>query len=295
MALQIKRLSNVLGAEVRGVNLAEQLTDKVFDEIIGVWLENLVLVFPDQTLTNEEHIVFSQKFGKLEVHPSRKHILKDYPEILLLTNRRDSVGNYVSLRDGGSIWHSDLSYMQEPSRCSLLYALDVPESGGDTEWANMYRAYDALPEKLKEKITGLKAVHQFDLAENPRFGMPKEMIEKKTKGSIWEKTSDAIKARTPDATHPIIRTHRNTGRRALFVTRRFTTRIVNMDANEGEALLLELFEYTEKPEHIYHHKWSNNQLVLWDNRCTSHLACGGVPDSQLRTMQRTTVRGEIPV
>jgi taurine dioxygenase len=293
--MSVTKLGDALGAEVRGVDLSQQVADETYEQIVKAWFENLVLVFPDQILTNEQHIEFSRRFGTLEVHPSRKHNVKDYPELLLLTNRKDAAGNYVSLRDGGSIWHSDLSYMSEPSRCSLLYAIDVPVDGGDTEWANMYRAYDALPLGLKNRITGLSAVHQFDLLDNPRFGPPADMGADELKGSIWEPKSAAVKARTPDAIHPIVRTHPVTGRKALFVSRRFTVRIAGMASSEGEALLLELFDYAERPEHIYHHRWSKNQLLLWDNSCTVHLACGGVPDNQLRTMQRTTVKGEVPV
>ena len=293
--ISVEKRGDALGAEVRGADLSQPVPDDVFQQIMDAWLENLVLVFSDQELTNEQHIAFSRRFGTLEAHPSRKHNVKEYPELLLLTNRKDAAGNYVSLRDGGSIWHSDLSYMAAPSRCSLLYAIDVPVDGGDTEWANMYRAYEALPQSLKDRIAGLRAVHQFDLVDNPRFGPPADMKEEDLKGSIWEKKSAAVKARTPDAVHPIARTHPVTGRMALFVSRRFTVRVADMAADEGEALLLELFDYAERPEHIYRHNWSKNQLLLWDNRCTVHLACGGVPDIQLRTMQRTTVRGEVPV
>ncbi len=120
------------------------------------------------------------------------------------------------------------------------------------------------------------------------------MTAAEMKDSIWEKKSPEIKARTPDVIHPIIRTHPETGKKALFVNRRFTTYIVDMDPDEGESLLLDLFEVAERPEHIYRHEWNKHDLVLWDNRCTIHLACGGFPDDQIRTMQRTTVRGEAP-
>lgn len=291
----VTKLSDAMGAEIRGVDLSRPVPEHLFEQIEKAWLEHIVIVFPDQKLTNEQHIDFSRRFGTLEIHPSRKHNVKENPELLLLTNRKDEAGNYVSLRDGGSIWHSDLSYMAEPSRCSLLYAIDVPVDGGDTEWANMYLAYETLPKDIKTRIAGLRAVHQFDLVENPRFGPPAGLKPDDLVGSIWEKKSAAVKARTPSVIHPIARTHPVTGRKALFVSRRFTTHVADMDADEGEAFLLELFEHAERPEHIYHHRWSVNQLLLWDNRCSVHLACGGVPDSQLRTMQRTTVRGEVPV
>ena len=291
----VKKLSDALGAEIRGVDLSKPIPDDLFIEIYDAWLEHLLLVFPDQHLSNEEQLEFSRRFGTLELHPSRKYTIKEFPELLLLTNRKDDAGNYISLRDGGSNWHSDLAYMAEPSRCSLLYAIDVPADGGDTEWSNMYLAYEALPEDLKARIVGLQAMNDFILSENPRFQPPKDKTPEQLKGTQWAEKTPEEKARTPGAVHPIVRTIPETGRKALFISRRFTTRIVDMDPADGEALLLELFDYAERPEYIYHHRWSANQLLLWDNRCTSHLACGGVPDNQIRTMLRTTVKGEIPV
>lgn len=293
--LDIQRVGKGLGAEVRGVDLAAPMSDETFVALMQAWYEHLVLVFPDQHLSNEEHIAFSRRIGELEVHPSGKFVLKDYPELLLLTNRRDAAGNYVSLRDGGTVWHSDLSYMQYPSLGSLLYAIDVPKDGGDTEWANMYLAYEALPQTLKNRVAGLRAVHQFDAADNPRLVPPEEIRQKGAANSMWGKKSVEDKKRTPDVIHPVVRTHPDTGRKVLFVNRRFTLRIEGMAPRESEELLLELFDYCEAPDHVYHHRWTKNQLVMWDNRCTIHLACGGVPDSQIRTMQRTTIRGEIPL
>jgi len=294
-SLDIRPLDGPLGAEVRGVDLSRPVSGDAFARIRDAWHDRLLLIFPDQHLTNEQHIAFSARFGRLEVHPSGKYVLRDYPELLLLTNRRDAAGNYVSLRDGGSVWHSDLSYMAEPSMGSLLYALDVPVDGGDTEWANMYLAWETLPEATKRRIEGLAAIHQFDQSENPRLAPPADFDPAAVKGSIWEKKSAAIKARTPDVLHPVVRVHPETGRKALFVNRRFTIGIAGMAPADSEALLLELFEHAERPEHVYRHRWQAHQLLMWDNRCTIHLACGGVPDDQLRTMQRTTIRGEVPV
>ncbi len=294
MALDVKRVGEGLGAEVRGVDLSKPMSDDMFNGVLNAWYEHLVLVFPGQTLTNDQHIEFSRRLGDLEVHPSGKYVLKDYPEILLLTNKKDDAGNYISLRDGGTIWHSDLSYMKHPSRASLLYAIDVPRDGGDTEWANMYLAYDALSPALKDRVAGLRAVHQFDAADNPRLRPPEAVVQEGISNSMWERKSEEAKSRTPNVVHPIVRTHPATGRKALFVNRRFTLWIEDMPGEESEELLLQLFEHSERPEHVYHHRWSKWQLLMWDNRCTIHLACGGVPDGQIRTMQRTTIIGESP-
>jgi taurine dioxygenase len=295
MAIDVKPVGEGLGAEVRGVDLAGEVPESAFGQIIDAWHRHLVLVFPDQRLTNERHIAFSRKIGPLEVHPSGKYVLKSHPEILLLTNKKDAAGNYISLRDGGTVWHSDLSYMKHPSKASLLYAIDVPKDGGDTEWANMYRAYEMLPQRLKEKVEGLKAVHQFDAADNPRLRPPESVVKEGAGNSMWEKKSSDIKSRTPNVVHPVVRTHPDTRRKALFVNRRFTLWIEGMPRDESEELLLELFDYSERRDNVYHHRWTQGQLLMWDNRCTIHLACGGVPDGQLRTMQRTTVLGEAPI
>lgn len=296
MALSITPLSDTIGAELGGLDLSVPLSDGVFQEVVAAWCKYLVLVFPGQSLDNRQHIEFSRRFGPLEVHPSRRYILPDDPEILLLTNRRDGDGNYVSLKDGGAIWHSDLSYMKYPSMGSLLYAIDVPATGGDTEWVNMYTAYDTLTPALKASIDGLIAVHQFDQEANPRLKPPPVPAGDGEHGSgtMWQKKTADIKARTPDAAHAIVRTHPVSRRKALFVNPRFTIRIEGMEPEAGEALLTELFEHAERPEHTYRHRWTRGDLILWDNRCTQHLACGGVPDDQLRTMQRTTVCGDQP-
>lgn len=292
MVLEIKPLGKALGAEVCDVDLAAPLPDATFREILAAWHKHLVLVFPGQKLTNEQHIAFSRRVGDLEIHPSGKYTLKSHPEILLLTNKKDEAGNYVSLRDGGSIWHSDLSYMQFPSRASLLYSLDVPRDGGDTEWANMYMAYEALPQRLKDRVAGLRAVHQLEAAANPRLAPPEKVLQQGIKGSMWDRKTKEAAERTPDVSHPVVRTHPDTGRKALFVNRRFTLWIEGMPRDESEDLLLELFDYAERREHVYRHRWKKGDLLMWDNRCTIHLACGGVPDEQIRTMQRTTVLGE---
>jgi taurine dioxygenase len=182
--------------------------------------------------------------------------------------------------------------MQYPSRCSLLYAIDVPKDGGDTEWANMYMAYEALPPKIKDRIATLKAVHQLEAAANPRLAPPESVIKDGIAGSMWDRKTQDAAARTPNVTHPVVRTHRDTGRKALFVNRRFTLWIEDMPRDQSEELLLELFDYAERREHVYRHRWTKGDLLMWDNRCTIHLACGGVPDNQIRTMQRTTVLGE---
>ncbi len=230
---------------------------------------------------------FSRRFGDLEIHVCEQYLLPGYPEILLLTNELKEDGTRVSIADGGSGWHSDLSYMERPSLGSLLYAVQTPEKGGDTEWANMYTAYETLSDETKKRIEGLKAIHQFDQRLNPRLPPPDLRYR--------DAHSDELRALTPDVQHPIVRTHPVTGRKVLFASLRFTIGIANMDEKEGAALLDELLAHQENPEFIYHHQWKMGDLMMWDNRCTNHRACGEVVKlPNVRRLHRATLLGDIP-
>ena len=282
--MQINRLSDALGAEITGIDVAN-LDDAVFGTVRDAFHEHQVVVFRDQNLSIEEHISFSRRFGDLEIHISTDSLLKNHPEILLVTNKKEN-GEYIGVENAGDVWHSDLSYMPKPSLGSLLYALEISEVGGDTEWSNMYTAYEALPEDLKLRIDGLKARHSFNRFRNPRVTIPEQ--RKHDAKERYEKISP------PDVIHPIVRTHENTGRKALYVSSRFTIGIEGLPEDEGQPLLDELLEYATRRDFIYHHEWRPGDLLFWDNRCTMHLACRGIPEGQIRHMHRTTVSGGVP-
>ena len=287
MALSVKPLSDALGAEVSGVDLSKPVDEGIFSEILDAFHQYQLLRFPEQTLTEEQHIDFSRRFGDLEIHVCEQYLLPGYPEILLLTNELKEDGARVSIADGGSGWHSDLSYMERPSLGSLLYAVQTPEKGGDTEWANMYTAYETLPDETKKRIEGLKAIHQFDQRLNPRLPDPDLRYR--------DEHSDELRALTPDVQHPIVRTHPVTGRKVLFASLRFTIGIADMDEKEGAVLLDELLAHQENPELIYFHQWQKGDLMMWDNRCTNHRACGEVVQlPNVRRLHRTTLLGDIP-
>lgn len=282
--MQINRLSDALGAEIVGVDVTS-LDDSQRSAIIDAFHDHQVIVFRDQKLTPEEHIAFSRNFGDLEIHISKKYLLDQHPEILVLSNRKAN-GEYIGVENAGDYWHSDLSYMDRPSLGSLLYALEVPPEGGDTEWANQYTAYETLPEDTKKRIDGLRARHSFNRFRNPRVHIP----DHAKKGA-----KERYEAISPDdAIHPVVRTHPVTGRKALFVSPRFTIGIEDLPEDEAQALLDELFDHMAKPEFIYHHKWRLGDLLMWDNRCLAHLACRGIPEGQIRHMHRTTLSGDVP-
>ena len=282
--MEISQLSDAIGAEISGVDLGN-VDPGTFERIRNVFHEHQILLFRNQDITIEDHIAFSRNFGPLEVHISKDSLHKDHEEILLVSNVKEK-GKYIGVENAGDSWHSDLSYMPEPSLGSLLYALEVSEIGGDTEWLNMYDAYDTLPEKTKKRIDGLKARHSFNRYKNKRVGIPKQ--RQQDGKERYEKISP------PDVFHPVVRTHPDTGRKALYVSPRFTIGILDGSGDEAQELLDELIEHTIQPKFIYHHEWRVGDLMMWDNRCTLHLACRGIPEEQIRHMHRTTISGDVP-
>lgn len=290
MGISVTPLSDTLGAEIRGVDISGIIDDSVMGEIENAFFEHSVLLFRDQDLTPERHISFSRRFGPLEIHVSKQYLLPGHQEILVLSNERNPDGSRVSIADGGAGWHSDLSYMERPAMGSLLYAVDTPDVAGivqDTAWSSGYLAYDTLPEDLKRRIEGLKAVHVFDQDLNPR--MPP--IDTRYR----DKHTPALRALTPPWEHPIVRTHPVTDRKSLFVSIRFTIGIAGMEGAEGDALLDALFAHQAECGVDYLHQWRKGDLILWDNRCTNHKAVGEIAEPpHIRRMHRTTLSGDIP-
>ena len=282
--MEISHLSDAIGAEISGVDLGN-VDLGTFEKIRNAFHEHQILLFRNQDITIEDHIAFSQNFGPLEVHISKDSLHKDHEEILLVSNVKEK-GKYIGVENAGDSWHSDLSYMPEPSLGSLLYALEISEIGGDTEWLSMYDAYDTLPDKTKKRIDGLKARHSFNRYKNTRVGIPKQ--RQQGGKERYEKISP------PDVFHPVVRTHPDTGRKALYVSPRFTIGILDGSEDEAQELLNELIEHIIQPKFIYHHEWKVGDLMMWDNRCTLHLACRGIPEGQIRHMHRTTISGDVP-
>jgi len=281
--MQINRLSDALGAEVTGVDVAA-LDESTFDAIHQAFLDHQVLVFRDQTLTPEAHIAFSTRFGPIESRPDRPFTLDGMPEITVLSNRR-AHGEPVGVINAGDFWHTDLSFAEKPSRATFLYALEVAAEGGDTEWSNMYRAYETLPEATKARIAGLRGVHVFDRRRNPRACVDAQFAA----------NPDAVySVPIPDSTHPIIRTHAMTRRQSLYVSPRFVVGIDGMDDDEAQPLLDELFDHQIRPDFRYRHRWRKGDLLMWDNGCLIHIGRGNIKPPGIRHMHRTMVLGERP-
>ena len=284
MAISVVRADAALGAEIM-VDLSRDLDDVVFKEIEDAFHDNIVVVFRDQHISNEQHVAFSRRFGELEVHIVKKYLLPGFPEILLVSNIRDDRDEHIGLADAGFTWHTDTSYRTHPSRCSLLYAIEVPEEDGvtlgNTLFTNTILAYETLPESMKNWLEGKQAIHRYSermrIANSPR-----------------PKLTAAQLAETPDIAHPIVRTHPFTGRKSLYVTKGECIGIEGVPEDEGRAVIEELHDHCLKEEFLYRHKWRVGDLLMWDNATAMHLAICDYELPQRRLMHRTTVIGSIP-
>ena len=257
MGLEIRPLSDALGAEVRGLDLAAPLDADTFAAVHRAHLENLVLVFRDQNFSPEQQIDFSRRFGPLDIHPADDATLPEHPEILLVSTRKQD-GKYVGLPDAGPMWHSDISYKKQTALGSMLYAIEIPERGGATGFANMYAAYDKLPVPLKAALEGRCGV--FLAGRN------------NAKHAFKKRLTDEQRAATPAVTHPVIRTHPETGRRSIFANPQHTTSIEGYDEAESDEILAALFEHCFQPQFVYQHDWTVGDLTFWDNRCVAYIA-----------------------
>jgi taurine dioxygenase len=284
MAIPVRKSDAACGAEIM-VDLAAPIEDALFGEIERAFHDNIVVFFRDQRLTDEQHIAFSRRFGDLEIHIVKKYLLPDHPEILLISNVRNDEGELIGLADAGFTWHSDVSYRRCPSRCSLLYAKEIPMRDGaplgDTVFANTVAAYDALPAAMKRRLAGLKAIH--------RYAMRRRVVD-----SPRPKLTAAQLAETPDIAHPIVRTHPYTGRKALYVTAGECIGIEGMPEGEALQLITELDAHCVRPEFCYRHSWREGDLVMWDNASAMHLAICDYALPLRRLMHRTTVIGSQP-
>ena len=289
MPVSLRRADAPLGAEIVGVDLSRPVADEEFAAVEDAFVTNGVVVFRDQSITEEQHIAFSRRFGDLDIHVLKQYLHPRHPEILMISNVEEN-GRKIGVADAGRYWHTDLSYVKEPSRCSLLYAREVPVAPdgrvlGDTIFVSTAAAYDALPETTKKRIASLKAVH--------RYGDRSDRMA--AAGGMRDKLTDEQRRQTPDVVHPVVRTHPVTGRKCLYVNEGFTVSIVGLPDREGDALLAELCAHATRPEFQYRHRWRKGDLLMWDNCQTQHLAVGDYALPQRRLMHRTTVKGTVPV
>jgi taurine dioxygenase len=282
--LELRPLHPLFAAEIIGLDLsrpADVATVAAVADALGYYG---VLVFRDQQhVTPEQQIAFSRAFGVLEIHVQKKFLLKDHPEILIVSNVVEN-GVPLGLVDAGRYWHSDLSYLAEPSLGSLLHSIELPSQGGDTLFGSLTAAYDALDDDTKAKIKHLTAVHDYNA---------RNKVQAEQSNGLRPVLSAEQAKTVPPVIHPVIRRHEVTGAPILFVSEGFTTKIVELPEEEGAALLAQLFEHQKRDRFHYRHHWKSGDLVFWDNRATIHLATS-TPQGLRRTLYRTTVRGPKP-
>jgi taurine dioxygenase len=281
-AFEIRPLAGNVGAEVVGLDLRLPVSDQDFARIHRAHLDYHVVVFREQRITPQQQIDFSRRFGVLQIHVLKQFLLANHPEILIVSNIVEN-GQSIGLGDAGKFWHSDLSYKELPSLGSMLYAQELPAEGGDTLFADMHKAYDGLPEELRKAIDGRKASHSY----TARYS------ETKFEGNWRPTLTPEQLAQVKVVDHPIVRTHPETGRKALFVSEGFTTNIVGLPEDESQQILTELYARSVQPENIHRHQWQDGDMVFWDNRSLIHLAAG-CPSHLRRKLLRTTIQGDAP-
>jgi taurine dioxygenase len=278
----IRPVDGALGAEVLGLDLSRPLSADEFAVLHRAHLDHHLLIFRDMHITPAQQVAFSRRFGPLQIHVLRQFQLPSDPEVLIISNIKEN-NQPIGLGDAGHFWHSDLSYKEIPSLGSMLHAQELPKDGGDTLFANQHTAWEALPRQLQEKVAHLTAEHSY-LAKYAELQRRNPWRPNLTQAQI-----DEVKP----VVQPVVRVHPETGRRALFVSEHFTTKIVGLPEAESDALLAKLFDLSTRPEHVYRHQWQPHDMVFWDNRSLMHLAAG-CPEDQRRKLYRTTIEGDRP-
>jgi taurine dioxygenase len=279
MSISVTPMDAALGAEVDGIDL-RRITDADFAAVYQVWLEHSVLLFRGQTLDDDDLIAFSRRFGELDFAPIQENgrrFVDGHPEIYVVSNVIENGVAIGSLGAGEAVWHTDMSYLEDPPKASMLYAIEIPPAGGNTGFTSMYRAYDALPETLKRRLAGRRVKHDGTYNSG---------------GYVREGVTPTDNPReAPGTYHPIVCTHPETGRKCLYLGRRRNAYIEGLDIAESEALLDEVWRYATRDELTWYNTWRVGDVVLWDNRCTMHRR-DPFDASSRRVMHRTQMKGE---
>jgi taurine dioxygenase len=278
-SIDVAPIAGAIGAEISGVDLSQDLPERTFDEIHKAFLDYKVLCFRNQNLTPEQQVAVSRCFGTPDIYPYIKS-LPDVPEVIeILKTERDNV-NF------GGVWHSDTSYLPNPALGTLLYALETPEQGGDTLFANMQFAYEALSDAMKAMLDGMIGVNSS--AQNYTGGRAKVMKEL---DGMKDKYIDSSEVSI--AGHPVVRTHPETGAKGLYISRSHTANFKGMTREESRPLIDFLSDHAVRAEFTCRVQWKPGTMVLWDNRCTQHCAINDY-NGQRRRMHRVTLKGEQP-
>jgi taurine dioxygenase len=276
----VKPSEACLGAEISGIDLSQPLSNAVFAEVLDAFHRYVVICFRDQQLTPQQLADFSARFGELDVHHMTENTLPLLPQVRILSNVVKD-GKAAGIARGGMHWHSDLSYKKQPALATLLYGIECPPEGADTQFASMYEAYDALTVEIKAEIKGRQAMHD----RNYRYS---QLYPNRPPLSAEQV------AKVPPVAHPVVRIHPVTKRPSLYIAKDVVSEIIGMPENEGRKLIDELEAFATQPRFVYSHKWRAGDLIVWDNRCSLHRATP-YDNQYRRTLHRTQIKGEAPI
>lgn len=271
-AFGIRPLAPGMGMEIEGVDCGGEIDAATFQRILDIWHDNCVVLFRNQNLDEQQEWNFARRFGETGKVYHQHNGASRLPGVMYISNIRENGELIGSLPDGEMYFHHDQCYIAKPAIATMLYAMEVPSKGGNTIFANMFSAYEALPEDIKKRIENVKAMQVYDYASNPT-----------TRGAV-------IKEGTPHYAHPVVLPHSVTGRKALYVNRLMTDHLVGFDREESEALLTYLFDHSEQPQFLYEHVWTPGDLLIWDNRSCTH-ARTDFSASERRLMRRVAIVG----
>ncbi len=288
--MYFEKLHPTIGAKVQGIDLSI-LSDDNISEINNLWLKYLILLFPNQDISDEDHIKFGRKFGQLEKHPSLSHRSSKNPEIYRVSNVSEE-GKIIPSKNTSWqylkqswLWHTDSSFREIPSKGSILHGISTTRKGGSTYFANMYEAYNDLDQNTKESINNLWVIHDHDYIIN----LSSELKSKQNKGSYEH---------LPPVKHPLVQVHPVTRKKSLFLSPHTMVNIDGFNEIEGRKLLDELIDHSVQSKYVYKHEWNDNDIIMWDNRCTMHSVEPFDNNTIKRIMHRVTLVGEnnpIPV
>jgi alpha-ketoglutarate-dependent taurine dioxygenase len=271
-----------MGAQIDGIDLSQPLNDNQFKELNGAFLTHKLLQFKEQSLSPKQQLKFSRRFGPLEEHVLSQFNDPNFPEIFKLSNRKDAEGKPLGAADGGSYWHSDMSYKAEPAKITILHALEIPDVPADTEFVNMQAAYDDLNFDLKELLANTRGVHAY------------RSNKKTLKGTSFTLSKEQLD-QTPAVEHPVFRTHPETGLKSIFAFPGIVQSLSDVSEKEGQKILELLFDHCDQQKFRLNLAWEVGDVAMWDNRCLMHRATTrDLPADAYRTINRTTVSGDRP-
>ncbi|MBH62163.1 MAG: taurine dioxygenase [Alphaproteobacteria bacterium] len=277
---ETRPLSDVMGVEITDIGMETAVRPEFFPFVYEAFLDHQVLLFRDTDLSPETQVAFARCFGEVEIHVLDQYYGSGLPEIYLLSNLGADGNPTGEHPDPGTMhWHTDLSWRPRTGLATMMYAVEAPREGGETHLCDMYGAYQSLSEGWIVRLAGVKAIHNLDFSRTRRQG--------------WEPLTDEQRAKAPPSTHPILRTHPETGRQTVFLGDHAEC-IEGIEYDEGRSLVEEINELIAPEELVYQHRWEQGDLIVWDNRCTMHRATAYDTANDRRVMRRCTVNGDAP-